>query len=154
MKRIFIGIGGAVLILLIAGLALLPGVLEGQINRIVDGGPIEIPDDARAQHGELAVVDLHADTLLWARDPLERADRGHVDLPRLVDGNVTLQVFSVVTKVPRDQRYVGTSGDSDVITLLAMVQRWLRPAPGTASSSARSTRRRNCIARKKQRPAN
>src|SRR5690606_24414771 len=28
------------------------------------------------------------------------------------------------TKVPRDQRYVGTSGDSDVITLLAMVQRW------------------------------
>ncbi|MEQ8377208.1 dipeptidase [Parvibaculum sp.] len=124
MKRIFIGIGGAVLILLIAGLALLPGVLEGQINRIVDGGPIEIPDDARAQHGELAVVDLHADTLLWARDPLERADRGHVDLPRLVDGNVTLQVFSVVTKVPRDQRYTGTSGDSDVITLLAMVQRW------------------------------
>lgn len=124
MKRIFIGIGAAVLILLIAGLALLPGVLEGQINRIVDGGPIEIPDDARAQHGELAVVDLHADTLLWARDPLERADRGHVDLPRLVDGNVTLQVFSVVTKVPRDQRYTGTSGDSDVITLLAMVQRW------------------------------
>lgn len=124
MKRILIGIGGAVLLLLVAGLALLPGVLEGEINRIVDGGPLDIPEDARTRHGELAVVDLHADTLLWARDPLERANRGHVDLPRLVDGNVTLQVFSVVTKVPRDQRYVGTSGDSDVITLLAMVQRW------------------------------
>lgn len=124
MKRIFIGIGAAVLAVLIAGLALLPGVLEGQINRIVDGVPIDITEEARARHGELAVVDLHADTLLWARDPLDRADRGHVDLPRLVDGNVTLQVFSVVTKVPRDQRYVGTSGDSDVITLLAMVQRW------------------------------
>ncbi|MBO6683568.1 MAG: dipeptidase [Parvibaculum sp.] len=124
MKRIFIGIGAAILVVLIAGLALLPGALEGQINRIVDGGPIDITEGARARHGELAVVDLHADTLLWARDPLDRAERGHVDLPRLVDGNVTLQVFSVVTKVPRDQRYVGTSGDSDVITLLAMVQRW------------------------------
>jgi microsomal dipeptidase-like Zn-dependent dipeptidase len=124
MKRIFIGIGAAILVVLIAGLALLPGALEGQINRIVDGGPIDITEEARARHGELAVVDLHADTLLWARDPLDRAERGHVDLPRLVDGNVTLQVFSVVTKVPRDQRYVGTSGDSDVITLLAMVQRW------------------------------
>ena len=124
MKRILLAAGGGLLLLLILGLALLPGILEGQINRIVDGGPIEIPEEARARHGELAVVDLHADTLLWARDPLERAERGHVDLPRLVDGNVTLQVFSVVTKVPRDQRYVGTSGDSDVITLLAMVQRW------------------------------
>ena len=97
----------------VIGLALLPGVLEGQINRIVEAGPIEVPDEARVRHGELAVVDLHADTLLWARDPLERANRGHVDVPRLADGNVTLQVFSVVTKVPRDQRYTGTSGDSD-----------------------------------------
>src|SRR5690606_34238914 len=124
MKRILLAAGGGLLLLLILGLALLPGILEGQINRIVDGGPIEIPEEARARHGELAVVDLHADTLLWARDPLERAERGHVDLSRLVSGDVTLQVFSVVTKVPRDQRYVGTSGDSDVITLLAMVQRW------------------------------
>lgn len=124
MKRILIGAGIVIAILLVAALAMLPSVLEGQINRIVEHAPYEIAPDATARHGELAVVDLHADTLLWARDPLERASRGHVDLPRLVDGNVTLQVFSVVTKVPRDQRYTGTSGDSDVITLLAMVQRW------------------------------
>lgn len=124
MKRFLIGAGIVFVVLLVAALALLPGVLEGQINRIVEHEPYAVAPEATARHGELAVVDLHADTLLWARDPLERASRGHVDLPRLVDGNVTLQVFSVVTKVPRDQRYVGTSGDSDVITLLAMAQRW------------------------------
>ncbi|ABS64056.1 peptidase M19 renal dipeptidase [Parvibaculum lavamentivorans DS-1] len=124
MKRILIGLGLVIAILLVTGLALLPGILEDRINRIVEHEPYEIAPDAAARHGQLAVVDLHADTLLWARDPLDRASRGHVDLPRLVDGNVALQVFSVVTKVPRDQRYVGTSGDSDIITLLAMVQRW------------------------------
>lgn len=124
MKRILIGAGIVIAVLLVAALAMLPGVLESQINRIVEHEPYEIAPEAVARHGELAVVDLHADTLLWARDPLERASRGHVDLPRLVDGNVALQVFSVVTKVPRDQRYTGTSSDSDVITLLAMVQRW------------------------------
>jgi microsomal dipeptidase-like Zn-dependent dipeptidase len=31
---------------------------------------------------------MHADPLLWGRDLLKRASRGHVDLPRLIEGNV------------------------------------------------------------------
>lgn len=124
MKRILAGVAVAALLILAACIALLPGFLESRINRVADHRPHEIPEAARTLHESLAVVDLHADTLLWARDPLKRGNRGHVDVPRLADGNVTLQVFSAVTKVPRDQGYVGTSGDSDVITLLAMVQRW------------------------------
>lgn len=124
MKRILAGIAIAILLILAAGLAFLPGVLESRINRVADHQPYPVPEDAQTLHDSLAVVDLHADTLLWARDPLKRGSRGHVDVPRLAEGNVTLQIFSAVTKVPRDQGYVGTSGDSDVITLLAMVQRW------------------------------
>ena len=53
-------------------------------------------------HQRLLIADLHADTLLWNRDLLKRSDYGHVDLPRLVEGNVAIQAFTVVTKSPRN----------------------------------------------------
>ena len=66
-------------------------------------------DRARALHDSLWVADLHADSLLWGRDLLERATRGQVDVPRLRDGNVALQVLAATTKSPtapqhREQR--------------------------------------------------
>ena len=70
------------------------------------------------------MADLHSDFLLWSRDPLKRANRGHTDLPRLVEGNVALQVFSTVTKSPRGQNYETNSGDTDNITPLAVLQLW------------------------------
>ena len=54
---------------------------------------------ARALHETLGVVDLHADSLLWGRDLLLRGDRGHVDVPRLIEGNVALQVFAAEHQV-------------------------------------------------------
>jgi microsomal dipeptidase-like Zn-dependent dipeptidase len=67
---------------------------------------------------------LHADTLLWPRNMLERADHGHVDVPRLIEGNVALQAFFVVTKMPRGINYDRNKGDSDLITPLVILQRW------------------------------
>ena len=54
---------------------------------------------ARALHETLLVADLHADSLLWGRDLLVRGDRGHVDVPRLIEGNVALQVFAASHEV-------------------------------------------------------
>lgn len=51
-------------------------------------------------HKQLFVADLHADSLLWDRDLHEKSERGHVDLPRLREGRVGLQVFSIVNDVP------------------------------------------------------
>ncbi|SDG25601.1 Zn-dependent dipeptidase, dipeptidase homolog [Limimonas halophila] len=62
-----------------------------------------VTEETRELHSSLFVADLHADTMLWDRDLLERADFGHVDLPRLVEGNVALQVFAVVTKTPKKE---------------------------------------------------
>lgn len=124
MKRVIAGVAIAILLLVALGFVLLPGILESNINRVAEHEPYEVSEAAQALHDRLMVVDLHADTLLWARDPLERGSRGHVDVPRLAEGNVTLQVFSAVTKVPYDQQYTGTSGNSDIITLLSAVQRW------------------------------
>ena len=89
----------------------------------VDGKPLpKVSAEAIALHKTLTIVDLHSDTLMWKRDMLERAERGHMDLPRLVEGNVALQVFSSVSKTPKGQNYDANGADSDNITLLAVAQ--------------------------------
>lgn len=75
-----------------------PGYLEASMNKI-DGQPlIPVSAEAKALHQTLQIVDLHSDTLMWDRNLLQRAKRGHEDLPRLQAGNVALQLFSSVTK--------------------------------------------------------
>ncbi len=66
-------------------------------------------EQARAFHGEHPPIDLHADTLMWARwlgydllthhePPIWRAAfGGHVDLPRLREGGLGAQFFSLVS---------------------------------------------------------
>ncbi|QCI94234.1 dipeptidase [Novosphingobium sp. EMRT-2] len=100
----------------------LPAFVELQMNRI-DGQPlIAVSDRARELHRSLRIVDLHADTLMWRRDLRDRARRGHVDLPRLEEGNVALQVFSSVSKSPRGLNYDANPADSDTLGALAVAQ--------------------------------
>ncbi|WP_369026529.1 dipeptidase [Qipengyuania sp. RANM35] len=121
-RKILTGLG-LVLVLALGGFFILgPGIVERGMNKI-DGQPlIPVSDEAKALHATLDIVDLHSDTLLWKRDLLERAGRGHMDLPRLREGNVALQVFSSVTKTPKSQNYDANGADTDNITLLAFVQ--------------------------------
>lgn len=44
------------------------------------------------------VADAHADATLWNRDLAVRAERGQVDLPRLREAGVRLQIFTVATR--------------------------------------------------------
>jgi len=65
--------------------------------------------EARALHAAYPAIDLHADTLMWARwtgyqldvrhrPPLLRAAfMGHVDAPRMVEGGVGAQFFGLVS---------------------------------------------------------
>ncbi len=92
--------------------------IDGKENRVLDKGPYSASGQARAMHDTAFVADLHADALLWKRDLLKRNSRGHVDLPRLLDGGVDLQVFSVVTKVSSVRTYDGNTGDNDSLPML------------------------------------
>ncbi|WP_338242240.1 dipeptidase [Aurantiacibacter hainanensis] len=122
MKRFLIGFGGVLLVALIVFFVFAPAVAERDHNRI-DGQPLPtVSEEAQALHDTLTIVDLHGDTLLWKRDMLDPADRGHIDLPRLQQGNVALQVFSSVTKTPRGQNYDANTDETDNITLLAIGQ--------------------------------
>lgn len=113
-----------------------PGYVEAGMNKI-DGRPgIPVSAEAKALHQTLQIVDLHSDTLMWRRDLLKAADRGHEDLPRLQAGNVALQLFSSVTKTPRGQNYDGNSGETDNITPLVIAQ--LQPVRTWFSLTERS----------------
>jgi membrane dipeptidase len=113
-----------------------PGYVEGSMNQI-DGKPlIAVSAEAKALHKTLNIVDLHSDTLMWNRDLNDSVSRGHMDLPRLQDGNVTLQLFSSVTKTPKNQNYDGNGADTDNITLLTIAQ--LQPVKTWGSLAERS----------------
>jgi len=108
-----------------------PNVVDRRMNTVVPTAMPPVTEAAKALHATLFVADMHADELLWGRDLLERVDHGHVDVPRLQEGNVALQVFSAVTKTPRNMNYDHNTGETDNILLLAIAQRWPR---GTWSS--------------------
>lgn len=99
-------------------------LVDARLNDTTAEPPYPASDPAQALHDTLLVADLHNDFLLWNRDLLTRYERGHSDLPRLIDGSVGLQTFSVVTKVPFGRSYAGTPSDSDQITYLVAAQRW------------------------------
>lgn len=122
MKRLFAGLAIVLIGAIIAFLAFGPGYVEASMNKL-SGHSITVSAQAQALHRRLAIADLHSDTLMWARDPLQRAARGHVDLPRLEAGHVALQVFSSVTKTPRGQNYDANGADTDNITPLVIAQR-------------------------------
>jgi membrane dipeptidase len=113
-----------------------PGYVEGSMNQIDGKQLIAVSDEAKALHNTLNIVDLHSDTLMWNRDLNDSVARGHMDLPRLQQGNVALQLFSSVTKTPKSQNYDGNGADTDNITLLTIAQ--LQPVKTWSSLVERS----------------
>lgn len=69
------------------------------------------------------VADLHCDALLWGRDLTKKSNYGHVDFPRMQEGNVALEAFTIVTKSPKGQNFTSNSADAfDMVTLLNFLQ--------------------------------
>ncbi len=113
------------LIAFIAFVTFAPAYVENMRNAVADHDPYPVSPEAQALHDTLTIGDWHADSLLWKRDLLERGTRGQVDIPRLIEGNVAVQVFTAVTKSPAGQNYEHNETDTmDNITLLAVGQLW------------------------------
>lgn len=123
--RIFARVLAAVAALLLLALWLLPATIDRTLNTVA-AEPLREPSErARRLQAELLVVDLHNDLLLWGRDPLQRSERGHSDLARLVEGRVALQVFAATTKVPAGLNFERNPSDGfDMITPLVVFGRW------------------------------
>jgi len=122
MRRWLIGLLALLLVAAAAFFLFAPGMIERGTNKI-DGKPLlQVGEHAKALHKTLPIVDLHSDSLLWSRDFLKRADRGHMDLPRLAEGNVALQILSSTTKAPKGQNYDANGDDTDIVTSLVIAQ--------------------------------
>ena len=102
----------------------LPSYVEKTRNHVLPNTPVEVSAAAKTLHSSLFIADLHSDSLLWNRNLAKKSDYGHVDIPRLIEGNVGLQVFSVVTKTPKNLNLIKNSDSTDNITLLAFAQLW------------------------------
>lgn len=122
MKKVALALLGLIAVAIVAFLIFGPAWFEKQTN-MVDGKPLpEISAEAQRLHDSLMIVDLHGDTLLWQRKITDPVTYGHIDLRRMQQGNVGLQIFSSVTKTPRGQNYDSNSADTDNITMLAIAQ--------------------------------
>nr|WP_111298834.1 membrane dipeptidase [Paracoccus saliphilus] len=127
LKRLLLAVPVLMLAALAAFLAFAPAYVERMLNPLTmpaEGWPVT--SEAQALHDSLVIGDWHSDALLWDRDLLARVDRGHSDVPRLLEGNMALQVFTTVTKSPSGQNYEHNSSEAgDSITPLFIGQ--LRP---------------------------
>jgi membrane dipeptidase len=112
------------IVLALSAMWILPPMAEKRMNRVELAPPYPVSAQAQVLHQRLFIADLHADSLLWNRDLLKRESFGHVDLPRLQQANVALQVFASVTKVPLGLNFERNVPTRDLITLFAFAQGW------------------------------
>lgn len=123
-KKLVSSLIAIVLVVAIFAISFGPLLIANNMNKVLPHDPYEVSSQAQALHKTLIIGDWHADSTLWQRDLSGRSTVGHVDIPRLQDGNVALQMFTTVTKSPSGLNYEQNDADSDNITTLAYVQRW------------------------------
>ena len=118
--------------------------VERRMNPLLPAPSMPPSDQALALHATLRVADLHADSLLMGRDLLRRAEVGHVDVPRMIEGRVALQVFSMAVKTPAGLNIERNDDSSDEVIKIALAKRWppatwrrLMPRVAHLASSAR-----------------
>ncbi|MBZ5505330.1 MAG: dipeptidase [Acidobacteriia bacterium] len=135
MKRLRLALLIVAAILLVV-FFLVPSIVESRVNKVLKSPHSQPSAGAEELHKRLIVADLHADSLLWSRNLLKQSSRGHVDLPRLADGNVSIQAFTVVTTAPRKLNIYRNSDSTDLIRYIAMFEGW--PPPTWSSPRQRA----------------
>jgi hypothetical protein len=88
---------------------------------LVNPAPAEV-SQFQMLHQRLLIADMHADSLLYNNPLTVRSRQGQVDLPRLLEGNVAVQVFTCVSRFPIGANIKRSRNVGDLITLTAWLQ--------------------------------
>jgi len=136
VRRALVIFAVVVSVVVVSALFFAPTIVDRALNRVLSEPPYAVSPRAQTLYDELFVADLHGDSLLWNRDLNERTGYGSIDIPRLVEGNVGIQCFFIVSKSPYGQNIERTAGDSDAITALAVLQGWPRRTWGSVLERA------------------
>jgi membrane dipeptidase len=75
MRKVLLWLGGVLLVVLASAFFWLPGYVEGSMNGVLHKPPYQVSARARDLQRRIPIVDLHADSLLWSRDLLQRGTR-------------------------------------------------------------------------------
>jgi membrane dipeptidase len=125
MKKIFV-ISALIIVIMIPVVSwVIPAQIDASMNQVTQHAQWPVSAEAQILHNSLIIGDWHSDSLLWNRDFLQAHDYGHVDLPRLQQGNVAFQVLTSVTKTPSGMNYQSNSSQAnDKLTALMVAQAW------------------------------
>jgi len=120
LKKILIVIVVLIAAAAIAFFSIAPGFIDKSMNTTIH---VASSTDKISWYDSIPfIADLHCDALLWDRNFLQPHDYGHVDLPRMQEANEAFQVFTVVSKTPRNQNYDKNTDETDQIALLSFAQ--------------------------------
>lgn len=120
LKKISLVVLFTIVIAACAFFIIAPGMIDKSMNKVLH---VADPSEKVSWYDSIPfIADLHCDALLWDRDFLKRHDHGHVDLPRMQEANVALEVFTIVSKTPRGINYDKNSGETDQVALLSFAQ--------------------------------
>jgi membrane dipeptidase len=127
LKKILISAGIVVCVVLLLAFTVLTRLIDAGLNGI-HGPEISKPSaQALSLVKHSFIADMHCDALICDRDLLKKNGRGHVDIPRLIEGSVALETFSIVSKAPMSMMDLDHVSDrGDLITCLIIAQRWPR----------------------------
>lgn len=96
-------------------------IYDAKFNSVVLAAPYHPSEKALTLYNNLPfVADLHSDVLLWNRDIIKRHDHGHEDIPRMVEANMALQAFTIVSKTPKNMNFEANDDKTDNITTLML----------------------------------
>lgn len=136
LKYLLAVIGVLLVVFIISFFTIIPRYIAGSMNIVINQPPYTVSEKAKALHEKLLVVDMHADSLLWKRDLTQKDSIGQVDIPRMFEGNVALQAFTVVTKTPRGMNIENNTGETDNIFWLTLSE--MQPFENLSSLTGRA----------------
>ena len=109
--------------IIITATVIIPKELDKKFNMVALQPPYQVSDKAQQLYNSLDFIsDMHCDALLWKRDLLKKNTQGSVDIPRMLEVNMTLQAFTIVTKAPKEMNFDNNTGDTDQITIPFILQ--------------------------------
>ena len=97
-------------------------VIDRLLNRVQKQEKETVREETAVFHNQLFIADLHSDPYLWQRNLLKRHKYGHIDVPRLIEGNVALQTVGVAAKIPWGLNFDSNPGRSDMLAALVVAQ--------------------------------
>jgi len=123
-KKILLSILLLLGIIIIAATVIIPKDLDEKYNTVALQAPYKVSNEALQLYNSLDFIsDMHCDALLWKRDLLKKNTQGSVDIPRMLEVNMALQAFTIVTKAPKEMNFDNNTGETDQITIPYILQR-------------------------------